>query len=298
MKTIKFLAIAVAAVVLTASCSKDEEETKTSGDLNLQIDGLADLGADYVYEGWIIVDGAPVTTGVFSVNADGKLSETAFTVKSEEVAKATAFVLTIEPSNDPDPAPSKVHIVAGDIASGKATLSVGHGAALGNNFGSASGKYILATPTNGADNDENSGVWFLDPSSGAPVAGLDLPTLPEGWEYEGWIVKDGTPVTTGKFTAVDKADGAAPYSGDLQGPPFPGEDFLVNAPAGLTFPTDLSGAKVVVSIEPVPDNSAAPFLLKPLLGDVPADAKDHTAYSLGNISGDTNPTGTVSLSIK
>lgn len=298
MKTLKTFALAFLALGFLASCEKDDDDSKTSSSLNLQISGLEDLGSDYVYEGWIIVDGAPVTTGTFSVNSSGSLSKTAFTLNSDQVSKATAFVLTIEPQNDPDPAPSKVHILAGDISNNSASLSVAHGAALGSDFSASTGKYILATPTNGADNDEKSGVWFLDPTSGTPVAGLDLPTLPEGWEYEGWAVIGGVPVTTGKFTALDAADAAAPYSGTQQGPPFPGEDFLVNAPTGLSFPTDLSGAKIVISIEPVPDNSSAPFLLKPLLGDVAANAADHTAYSLGNISGNTNPTGSASFSME
>ncbi len=297
MRPIKFLSIFAVAAIFLASCD-DDEDGPTTGDLSLNISGLEDLGPDYTYEGWLIVNGNAVTTGTFDVGASGKLSKTSFTVNSEHVSGASAFVLTIEPSPDPDPGPSKVHILAGDISAGKADLSVGHGAALGNDFSSSAGKYILATPTNGADNDENSGVWFLDPSSGTPAAGLSLPDLPEGWEYEGWAVIDGQPVTTGKFKALDAADAAAPYSGAQDGPPFPGEDFLENAPNGLTFPTDLSETKIVISVEPVPDNSSAPFLLKPLLGDVPANAADHTVYSLGNASGNTNPTGSATLSIK
>ena len=298
MKSIKFLSIFAAAAIFLASCEDDKDKKSTIGNLSLNISGLEDLGPDYAYEGWLIVNGNAVATGVFDVDANGELSETSFSVNSEYISNASAFVLTIEPSPDPDPGPSKVHILAGDISASKASLSVGHGAALGNDFSSSTGKYILATPTNGADNDENSGVWFLDPGSGTPAAGLDLPTLPEGWEYEGWAVIDGQPVTTGKFTALDAADAAAPYSGSQAGPPFPGEDFLENAPEGLTFPTDLSEAKIVISVEPVPDNSSAPFLLKPLLGDVPANATDHTVYSFENSSGSTNPTGSAILSIK
>lgn len=296
MKIVRNLSVLIIAVALFASCEKEEE--KTSGNLSLAINGLQDLGSDFVYEGWIMVDGSPVTTGTFSVNANGNLSQTAFTLTSEQVSKATAFILTIEPMPDNDPAPSKVHIIAGDISSNKAMLTVSHGAALGTDFAASSGKYILATPTNDVDTDENSGVWFLDNSSGSPMAGLNLPTLPEGWEYEGWAVIDGQPVTTGKFTMKNAADALAPYSGMKAGPPFPGEDFLMNAPTGLTFPTDLSGAKVVISVEPMPDNSAAPFLLKPLLGDVPADAEVHKVQMLGNISADTNPTGSASFSIQ
>jgi hypothetical protein len=158
----------------------------------------------------------------------------------------------------------------------------------------ATGDYILATPTDGTNGtDENSGVWWLNNSSGSAVAGLSLPALPAGWEYEGWAVINGTPVSTGKFTSVSGADLAAPYSGTTAGPAFPGEDLLTNAPSGLNFPTDLAGQKVVISIEPSPDNSAAPFLLKPLVGEVPATATDHTVYNMANNAAGSNPTGTV-----
>ena len=65
------------------------------------------------------------------------------------------------------------------------------------------------------------------------------------------------------------------------GPPFPGEDYLVNAPMGLTFPTNLAGGTAVISIEPDPDNSPNPFTLKPLVKMIPADAADHVTYIYG-----------------
>ena len=125
------------------------------------------------------------------------------------------------------------------------------------------GKYIIAAPTGtGATEEEFSGIWFLDNSSGSAVAGLDLPELTAGWKYEGWVVIDGTPLTTGTFTGCRcAADEGAPFSGTNPGPSYPGEDFLVNAPSGLTFPTDLRGKTVVISIEPVPDNSTVLLLL-------------------------------------
>ena len=63
--------------------------------------------------------------------------------------------------------------------------------------------------------------------------------LPAGWKYEGWAVINGIPVSTGTFTNISDFDEADPYSSTMPGPPFPGEDFLINAPAGLTFPTDI-----------------------------------------------------------
>ncbi len=268
--------------MMFASCSDDDDTQTTDMDsFDLSINGLEDLGSDYLYEGWIIVDGSPVTTGTFSVDADGHLSKTSFSVGKDDLANATKFVLTIEPSPDSDPSPSDVHILAGDFSGNSAALTIRDSAALGNDFGTAAGSYILATPTDGMENNENSGIWFLDLSTGSPSVGLDLPTLPDGWAYEGWAVINGTPVSTGTFTEVDMMDDAAPFSGTMAGPPFPGEDFLSNAPSGLSFPTDLAGGTAVISIEPVPDNSSAPFLLKPLVGQIPSDAQDHVSYEMG-----------------
>ena len=93
---------------------------------------------------------------------------------------------------------------------------------------------------------------------------------------------------------VDAADDAAPFSGPGDGPPFPGEDYVANAPDGLSFPTDLSGMVLVVSIEPNPDNDPAPFMYKPLVVALPSGALDHVNYDLTNQVSSTFPAGTVS----
>lgn len=273
------------------SACKEDEDSDPMKNLNLNISGLEDLGSDAIYEGWLIVNGAPVTTGTFSVDGSGNMSSTSFSVNASDLEDASTFVLTIEPVPDGNPAPSDVHVLAGDFSGNNASLTVGHGAALGNDFAAAAGKYILATPTNGADTDEKSGIWFLDLAGGSPAVGLSLPTLPAGWKYEGWTVIDGQPVTSGTFTMVDVVDDAAPFSSTEPGPPFPGEDYLLNAPSGLTFPTDLRGGTAVISIEPDPDNSPLPFTLKPLVGGIAADAMDHVTYNMDKNLG-SFPTGT------
>lgn len=283
--------------VVLVSCDDDDDDnnmtSSNQGNLTVNTVGLESLGDDYEYEGWLIVNGQPVSAGLFDIDANGNPTATNFTVSQSDLSNASAYVLTIEPSPDNDPAPSAVHILAGDFSSNTAPLTVNHSSAIGTDFTSATGKYILATPTDGGDmTDELSGVWWLDPMAG-PGPGLDLPTLPAGWVYEGWAVIGGTPISTGTFTSASGADNAAPYSGSVAGPPFPGEDFLMNAPSGVTFPTDLSGQTVVISVEPSPDNSAAPFLLKPLVGMVPSGASDRTPYDMGNNATATNPTGTV-----
>lgn len=265
---------------ITFSCSDSDDDEPATKDLTLNISGLESLGSDYVYEGWIIVNSAPKTTGRFTVDNNGDLSKSSFTLNKEDLEAATTFILTIEPASGDDPAPSSTHIIAGDFSGSKSQLSIAHGAALGNDYKSSGGVYILATPTNGPDTDENSGIWFLDLSSGMPAVGLNLPVLPSGWKYEGWTVIMGQPVTSGKFTAVDMVDEFDGFSSTMPGPPFPGEDYLMNAPANVNFPTDIAGGTAVISIEPDPDNSTDPFLLKPLVGGIPMDAMDHTTYDL------------------
>ena len=288
----KTLLLLLAISFFLVSCNDDDSPSEpTTSSLSLNVSGLEDLGSSAMYEGWIMVDGAPKTTGTFSVDGTGKLSKSSFEIDSDDLSSATAFILTIEPNPDPSPNPSDVHIIAGDFNGTSASLSVSHGAALGDDFSSISGNYILATPTNGSDTDEKSGIWFLDLTSGTPAVGLDLPTLPAGWKYEGWTVINGVPVTSGTFTSITAVDDADPFSSTMPGPPFPGEDYLVNAPSGLTFPTDLSGGTAVISIEPDPDNSPNPFTLKPLVKMIPSDAADHLTYTMDKNLG-SFPTGT------
>ena len=59
----------------------------------------------------------------------------------------------LEPKVDPDPGPAAEKPLAGDVVNGGAELSVVHPAAR---------------------------VWFLEVTNAGPVAGLDLPTLPDG----------------------------------------------------------------------------------------------------------------------
>jgi hypothetical protein len=273
-----------------------------SSTLTLTLTGAEPLKNGFHYEGWAIVGGQPVATGKFNIGTGGALvtvdgaAIAGGAFKTVDLAAATDIVITIEPSGDTDAVPADTHYLAGPVAGGAAALTVKDAKALGSDFLSAAGKFVLATPTDGMSNNENSGIWFLElaGSPAAPAVGLTLPTLPAGWKYEGWAVIGGKPVTTGVFTAVTGADAAAPYSGTEGAPPFPGEDFVANAPSGLTFPTDLAGAMTAISIEPSPDDDAGPFTLKPLLQPIASGATDHTNYTLGN-NASTFPTGAATI---
>lgn len=273
-----------AVAIFAASCSSSDDASTTSK-LNLNLTGLENLGSNYKYEGWIVVNGAPVTTGTFTVNDAGVLSKTQFDVNKTQLNSATDFVLSIEPANDTDPAPSNTKYIAGSFSGNSASVST----AIVGNFSASTGKYLLGTPTNGNANP-NAGVWFMD--GNGPTVGMSLPSLNSGWKYEGWVVSNGVVLSTGKFSNPNGSDDASTYSGTMTSPPFPGEDFLNNAPTGLTFPANLSGATLVISVEPFPDNSAMPFTLKPLSHTVANPAVTGTTI---NMMRDLTsfPTGTV-----
>ena len=252
-----------------------------------------------VYEGWVVIDGAPVSTGRFNV-IDGQLigdngeAIGGGWVLNIDLAAVEVVVISIEPADDSDPSPSDTKFLAGDVVDGTAELSIAHPAALGTDFSAAAGAYVLATPTDGnRDIDEFSGVWFL--VFPGPTAGLDLPTLPAGWTYEGWTVLDGIALTTGTFLTVTGSDNEAPFSGTVRTPNFPGEDFLQNAVEGLTFPTDIRGSLIVITVEPLAEANVIPFDLTILRGDVPLDAEIEPAQYPLSAEGFVAPTGTVEL---
>ena len=293
MRMPKRLSISLASLALLAlaACGSSNSPAPESQSpaVEWQLQGLEPLGGGFVYEGWVIANGAPVSTGRFNVDSAGVPETTSFTLDAATRDQATAFVLTIEPTPDPDPAPSNTKILGGDFSGGQADLSIAHAAALGNDFLSATGLFILATPTSASTADESQGIWFLDPSMG-PGAGLSLPTLPAGWAYEGWVVA-GSPISTGRFTdpAMADSDMAGPAAGiDAAPPPFPGQDFV--SPA-----TNLIGAIAVISVEPEPDDSPMPFALKPLVLDPIGAPLAPAVQSLSNNAAASAPSGTATL---
>jgi len=250
-----------AASLLFTSCS-DEDSASDSGsnyNLELSLTGLENLGDDYLYEGWVIVDGSPVSTGVFSVDDSGTLSDTEFNIDADNLAVATNFVLSIEPVVDTDPAPSAT-------------------------------KMLIAS-------FDGNRIWFGSP--GAPPTanfeGMPELELASGWRYEGWVVVDGLPISTGTFTSFDEVDSGNEFSGTEynMGPPVPGEDFFLNEPSGVTFPLDVRGKTAVISLEPYPDNSAAPFSIKPLLSAISDTAQTAPTEHVFGQNLSTFPAGTI-----
>ncbi len=265
--------------------------------LSLTFDELPALGAAYDYHVWTILDGSPTSAGSFDINAEGNaVDSNGDPAAFAGLQRATDVIVSIESSTSTPSTVSGPVVLGGTFdASGAVSLSIDHAMALGTDFSSATGKYLLATPTTTDTTDELSGLWFLDPTGESPTAGLDLPELPSGWVYEGWAVIDGTPVSTGRFTSVSGADDFNGFSGSGGAPPFPGEDFVTNAPGDLVFPTNLSNGTAVISVEPENDNSPDPYALKPLLGNIPSSAESGVVYTME--AGPVNVTGSGSQAL-
>lgn len=307
MRNMKLRILALALLSLQFSCSDNNSNSALTGNLELSLSSIEPASGQH-YEGWIITNSGPISSGrfnvgidgsVYSVDVDGNEISTIGTVSSsffnyeENGETENAFVLTIEPDGDSDPGPSDVHLVAGSFSSGVSVASTQESAAIGANFLASSGTYILATPTTSSTTaDDNQGIWFL--SAGGPS--LNLPTLSTGWIYEGWIVDtlSGVPLSTGLFltaSGVD-SDGAGDDAGPDSGPNFPGQDFI-NPVRVLND----GNHKVVISVEPFPDFDPAPFTLKILdhsiaNGQIPGGGND---ISLNNTSNELNINVTAAL---
>lgn len=137
------------------------------------------------------------------------------------------------------------------------------------------GNYLLATPTNRNTGNLNSGIWLVkrtDTASNTPPLtrnlepGLVMSLPPRGWIYNGWILTDlrnAVWLQTGRFQAINQPDLQQRYGLTVGEPyPFPGEDFLAQAPTGLTFPLGLTSTgerELVVSLEPESLSLSKPF---------------------------------------
>ncbi len=266
----KMIAISMVALGLLGlnACSSDDDGPAVAN-LTLKTFNLDKLTNDTKYQGWILVDGELKGTEKF----DDLSTEKVFTFVASDLEKATEFMLTIEQKGDNDDKPSLTRILKGTFDGNSAALSFEEAVT---SFTGTSGTFVMETPTDNDDTNEESGVWFIDNSSGTDTAGLQLNGLKSGWKYEGWVVVDGVPVSTGTFTDPAKPDDFNSFSGNNNPAPlFPGEDFLNNsiAPDGLSFPLSLKGADIVISVEPVDDQDKTPFFLKPLSATIqPTDA--------------------------
>lgn len=272
-----FALVAAGVVPIAAAAAGAAAPTQGGFPLRLAAQKLAPLTGSK-YEVWVVDGKRKLSAGKFNVGASGKLAKS-FSSPIEP-ADADTIAVTIEPSPDPSPAPSPVIVLAGKPGASSAKLR------FPIQLGRIAGSFLLATPTDDDSANETAGVWFLRVAGGMKPS-LALPKLPAaGWVWEGWGVTQKTPLTTGRFTSARGADSAAPFSGPKAGPPFPGEDFVRALPAGVTAPVSLSDGSSMIVLTLEPDirrkdpTGTGPFSIKPLVGAIAADSRDHVSIRL------------------
>ena len=266
MKKINLLMLL--AVAVFASCSGDDDTVDRSTITLESITRLEELPAGSEYEVWLVSGGENISLGRFRKLNNGQT----FSALTGQVDNASGIKISIEPGNDPSPEISNTVILSGNFNGNSADLSITQ--SLGD-FAGASGVFTLWTPTDNTDSNNQNGVYFLRPNAGNPQAGLNLPNLPEGWRYEGWVSVPNASnqmvnLSTGRFTSPNGVDETSAYSSNLNDEPnFPGEDFVnmsILSQIGFNAPPDLRLKKIFISVEPEPDfDYANPFVIQPLI---------------------------------
>lgn len=253
--------------------------------VRLEIEGLPRLESGFYYQAWARIGFDDFGTDAFNkaanggyVNGAGQFIQNVF-VFEQDVSDADLIFITIENKGDSDDTPSGTVVLAGDVVNSVADLSVNHELALGTSFSSATGQFMLFSNAFGGSATDISGLWFTGGSATALTPGLSLPSLPDGWIYEGWMEVGGAMVSTGYFRDTNTHDLNRRYS-DTDTPAFPGEDFLSDAPTGVTFPLNPASGTVKVTVEPFPDDWSDPYGITVLSGTVPASPAARTAYPM------------------
>ncbi len=316
------------AVFLTTSCNQTNEAVvDPMGRITLTVSNLPPLEHGY-YELWgtffdfnkpgggdsPLHEGEFISFGKFAVGQDG----------SVQGLKGGAALLRVPAGRNPqllkdiviaiqnehhdvlnktgnDEEPGSIIIggpFRGNAGEATADLNMAYADAFRTDFSSVTGRCLIVSPT--SPSDSNSGIWFVESGSTLTAGLKNLPALRSEWRYEGWVVdKDAQPsvawYSTGKFMRADSADydGAGPGRGTGTGYNFPGQDFITGNPSRPDFSS--GRYRFEITIEPFPDNSAAPFYLKLLSSEhlsIPVQGRVRT---LTNVMRNHAPTARLSV---
>ena len=309
-RRLPLLVVGLVLALLFQGCGSEGNITSLDGNstVTFSAEGLEPLAGGLNYQLWLMAGtpdqpwGYPVV--MFNIDENGDLvdpvADTVYTGPFQAGIEANAVfgvAVSLENAEVVQPYSSFSFILGGQFEGGTAPMSTSHWIAFNVFLDPATGKFILRTPTDDDPENETSGIWFMDPTTTPAEDGLHLPEAPEGWNYESWVVVGDQYLSMGKFFLPDMADSTATYSGTLPSPTVPGEDFLTAAPAGLTFPLDLSGATVLVTMEPWAEwdlEPESPFFLRLFDFEIPAGAEAETPYDMIPRV-DQLPTGTATI---
>lgn len=170
---------------------------------------------------------------------------------------------------------------------GTTRLLFGFGAQAADLLSKAQGAFVLTTP----DLDDRPAVWFqgADAASESDKCTLDLPVLPDRWQYQAWLSGEegGMPVllSLGTFShAVSSPPGAA--EGGNAVAPCIGRSLGSGAPHLVENGLVSGSWEVYITMEPKPDTATdEPFYLKILEGKLAPATRPGTAVKLNPVSG-------------
>jgi len=240
MNVARALPLLLLALLILPSCGDEDPAGPPDGQFTVTFDGLPALGHGRYYEAWLTYPGEHLrheerlSLGQFVMNGDGTSSSldggpAAFALDdTHHLADAVDILVTVESEGSTVAGPALIAgVVTGDENEGRATLTTLHPVAVGADLTTASGSFILATPTDGEGANETHGLWFTDPA-GAPA--LNLPALASGWTYHAHAFHGGHSLSLGTFTVSDAvdSDGAGAEAGAQAAFTAPGSDFIVS----------------------------------------------------------------------
>ncbi len=303
-KLVVYLALFL--MVIASACDVIEPENKENvSKVEFSFKNLKQLPDTLTYVVWNTFKDRMVNNkkvdGVvdyFNVNQDGTASFVTDKVLFD-IHDMVTFFVTIEDTtghySETYPSVRGLRIIEGSLFANDVDIT------SKTHMGSYSGTnnyYTVFTPTDDLTDNEKSGFWFVDSVGfeNGPVAGLGFGVAGTGYTYEAFIEINGTEVSTGEFSSAIGADLDNSYSG-ANPFGFPGEDFLNNAPSGLTFPTDLSGAKISVVLKATNPVLSSIITYPVLEATIPQDVQTGTSYML-NVVEDVLPEGTAKIIIE
>ena len=257
------------------------------------LEGMPSLQDGAAYQAWVRVSGAWQSVAKFNydsqgrlIDSDGRLRANTF-ISSFDMQPGTEFLVSIEGRRDADLDPSATRILQGDIVGDGATLTFANAVA---DLSGVITNYTIGTPTDTDPGNESFGFWLGTPGNYAPA--MIAPTLGNGWVYELWADLSSGPASLGRFSSPSDRDSAAPFSDQAETFSVPGEAFIRNAPVGETFPLDVGGLGVFITVEPEPEDiEGFPFPIRIQEATIPAGVTGGEALSMTAAS--ALPAGTV-----
>lgn len=338
MKKFIYACLIFIGIIIFFSCEKTDllNSTEQISKIDIQLSGLNALGDSAWYECWLMWtegEGDNLRRYYESIGLLTNIGDTEYSISANVnlgyIQKLLHVVTTIEEdavpgyrvtvtqtSIDSAKGPSSFKIIGAKVAANVGTFNIGNEQILDFDTETAQAKYVLDTPTDTSGVNLKRGIWFINldttftdikDTSGVVIgtdtivdntSGLELPELPTGWFYEGWVIFGNDTVSTGRFIKPFGADSSSDYGAGLaSGFNFPGEDFINNSPSGVTFPSDLSGAEVLITIKPsYPVNAYKPFTLIPFKTTIPINCEAKKVYTMQNNTA-TFPSGNIAITV-